>query len=73
MVITIDEVESLSCLDPDPSRPKPRERMGDLIAQSSGDDMIEYTAGSRMGRSVRLNSQHFGLILEEMRIPLVIA
>ncbi|MCH7800900.1 MAG: alkaline phosphatase family protein [Chloroflexi bacterium] len=72
ILITVDEAESLKLFGPGPLSPKTRERMGDLIAISSGDDMIEYNAARGVGKSVQLNSHHSGLTPEEMEIPLVI-
>jgi hypothetical protein len=73
IIITVDEAESLELFGPGQLSPMTRERMGDLIAISSGADMIEYNAARGVGKSVQLNSHHSGLTPEEMRIPLVIA
>ena len=72
ILITVDEAESLELFGPGTLSPKTRERMGDLIAISSGVDMIEYNPSRGVGKSVQLNSHHSGLTQEEMRIPLVI-
>lgn len=72
IMITVDEAESLELFGPGTLSPKTRERMGDLIAISSGSDMIEYNAARGVGKSVQLNSHHSGLTPAEMRIPLVI-
>ncbi len=72
IIITVDEAESLELFGPGQLSPMARERMGDLIAISSGADMIEYNAARGVGKTVQLNSHHSGLTPEEMRIPLVI-
>jgi hypothetical protein len=72
IIISVDEAESLELFGPGQLAPTTRERMGDLIAISSGVDMIEYNPARGVGKSVQLNSHHSGLSPEEMRIPLVI-
>ncbi|HJO82814.1 MAG: hypothetical protein QGG34_04065 [SAR202 cluster bacterium] len=72
-VISVDEAEQLELFGPGPLSPVTKERMGDLIAISSGAHMIEYNAARGSARGVLLNCHHSGLTADEMRIPLVIA
>ena len=72
-LISVDEAEDLELFGPGPLAPATKDRMGDLIAISSGAHMIEYNAARGSARSVLLNGHHSGLTPDEMKIPLVIA
>ncbi|HLZ09369.1 MAG TPA: alkaline phosphatase family protein [Chloroflexota bacterium] len=71
-VITIAEAEQLRLFGPDPIALNVRDRFGDLVMISSGEDMIEYAPGGHVGHRVDLNSFHSGLSPDEMRVPLIV-
>lgn len=73
LLITMDEAEEIGLFGPGPYLPETRRRMGDLIAISTGADVIEYRPRGRTGRVVHEAAQHSGLSPEEMTIPLIIA
>ena len=73
MLVSLDEAEHLRLFGPDPLSPQTRERMGDLIAISTGPDVIEYRPPGVAGRIAGEVSHHSGLTPSEMRVPLIIA
>lgn len=67
-LLTIDEIDELRLLGPDPLAPETRRRLGDFMAVSATADAIGY----KKPDDVMLGF-HGGLLPEEMRIPLIIA
>jgi hypothetical protein len=72
ILITTDEAECLELFGPGKLSPLARSRMGDMIAISTGLDVIEYRSAGGAGRIITETSQHSGLTPQEMRVPLVI-
>ena len=71
-LISVDEAETLELFGPGRLSAPTRERIGDLVAISSGPDIIEYVAGSGTGHLASMASHHSGLTPQEMHIPLVV-
>lgn len=72
ILVTIDEAVNLDLFGPVAPTDQTRERLGDLMAVSSGADVLEYNAARGAGRMVQLNAHHSGLSPQEMLIPLVV-
>ena len=66
-LLTIDEVDELRLLGPEPLAPETRRRMGDFMAISATPDAINYKPDEPM------LGYHGGLLPDEMRIPLIVA
>jgi hypothetical protein len=66
-LLTIDEIEALRLLGPDPLSPETRRRLGDFMAISATPDAILHRPDSPMV------GFHGGLLADEMRIPLIVA
>jgi hypothetical protein len=73
VILTLDEAESLELFGPGEISPTTRSRMGDLVAISTGPEVIEYRTAGSEGRIALEASQHSGLAPSEMLVPLVIA
>ncbi len=73
LLISIQEAEDLELFGPGLISPAVRERMGDVIAISTGCDVVAYGPDSRMWSIMDEKSQHSGLSRSEMRVPLVVA
>ena len=71
-LITADEAEALELFGPGRLSGTTRDRIGDLVAISSGPDMIEYVARGGTGRLAAMVGHHSGLTPQEMHIPLVV-
>jgi hypothetical protein len=66
-LLTIDEVDELRLLGPEPLAPETRRRLGDFMAISATADAIVYKPDDAM------LGYHGGLLPDEMRIPLILA
>lgn len=77
LAITLEEAEALELLGPGAIPQPARERLGDLIVISAGDDVVDYRdSGSAERVASRVSprvSHHSGLSPEEMLVPLVVA
>ena len=73
LLITVDEAEDLELFGPEPISDLTRSRLGDMIAISKGQDVIEYEPAGATGRVMMEESHHSGLTPSEMRVPLVLA
>lgn len=73
MVVDMDDAIAVELFGPDPPTPEARERLGDLVVISAGEDILEFNASRGSGRMLQLNGHHSGLSPDEMMIPLVIA
>ncbi len=65
-LLTIDEVEELRLLGPQPLAAETRRRMGDFMAISATPDTVNYKPDKPM------LGYHGGLLPEEVRIPLIV-
>jgi Type I phosphodiesterase / nucleotide pyrophosphatase len=70
-LLSIDEVEDLRLLGPDPLSPTTRRRVGAFLAVSPGPDVIELALPD--GTAPPIRGYHAGLTPAEMRIPLILA
>lgn len=66
-LLTIDEIDTLRLLGPDPLAPETRRRLGDFMAISATDDAISFKPDEPM------LGYHGGLQPDEMRVPLILA
>lgn len=66
-LLTIDEVDALRLLGPDPLAAETRRRLGEFMAISATADVIVYKPDNA------LLGFHAGLLPDEMRIPLIVA
>ena len=73
MVLTVDEAEEISLFGPGKLAAHTKARLGDMMALSIGQDVIEYRATRGGSRMMSEASHHSGLTPAEMRIPLIIA
>ena len=73
VVLTIDEAEEISLFGPGKLAAHTKARLGDMMALSIGQDVIEYRATRGGSRMMSEASHHSGLTPAEMRIPLIIA
>lgn len=73
LLISVQEAEDLELFGPGLISPAVRERMGDVIAISSGHDVAAYEPDIRMWSIMNEKSQHSGLSRSEMQVPLVVA
>ncbi len=73
IVVDVDDALRLGLYGPDEPTDEAGKRLGDLIAISSGANVLEYNTGRGPGRMVQLNSHHSGLSPQEMKIPLIVA
>lgn len=73
LLVTIEEAEHVELFGPGRLSPTTRARVGDLIAISTGPDVIEYGPAGGVGRVMSQASQHSGLSPPEMQVPLVVA
>ena len=72
-LLTPDEIEALELLGPGALAPETKRRLGDLVAISVGDDILEFRArGMPSDRRLAWPSHHSGLTAAEMRVPLLI-
>jgi len=65
-LLTIDEVDELRLLGPEPLAAETRRRLGDFMAVSATSDAISYKPDEPM------LGYHGGLLSDEMRIPLIV-
>ncbi len=65
-LLTIDEVDELRLLGPDPLAAETRRRLGDFMAVSATADAISYKPDAVM------LGHHGGLTPDEMRVPLIV-
>ncbi len=72
LVITVDEAQELQLFGPGPIPAPIRERFGDLMAISAGEDVVDYYSGRGIHRVMAGASHHSGLTPSEMRVPLVV-
>jgi len=73
LVLGTDQVEALELLGPGHILEPARSRVGDLIAISSGTDVISYNPSGGVGKMMSQRSHHSGLTPDEMLVPLVTA
>ena len=71
-LISTDEAERTQLFGPGELAPETRQRLGDVMAISSGADILDYHQGGGLGRMASLPSHHSGLTPAEMRVPLVV-
>ncbi len=71
-LISTDEAEHTQLFGPGELTPETRRRVGDVMAISSGVDILDYHQGGGLGRMASLPSHHSGLTPVEMRVPLVV-
>lgn len=72
LLIPIADVEALELLGPGPLSSLTRSRAGDLMAISTGLDVVEYAPIGTTGRVMASIAHHSGLTPEELRVPLVV-
>ncbi len=72
-VLGVEEALQMGLFGPGTASPEARVRMGDVLALSLGEDVIEYRGGNGSGHLASHAAHHSGLSPQEMRIPLVIA
>ena len=72
LLITIEETESLELFGPGRISATARSRMGNLIAISTGADVLAYHFPTKTKQPSPKISHHSGLTPDEMRIPLVV-
>ncbi len=72
MVVDLEDAIKVQLFGPTEPTSEARERLGDLVAISSGADVLEYNASRGSGRMLKLNGHHSGLSPDEMLIPLII-
>ena len=73
MVVDMEDAIKIQLFGPTEPTAETRERLGDLVVVSSGEDVLEYNASRGSGRMLKLNGHHSGLTPDEMLIPLIIA
>lgn len=72
-LLTPDELESLQLLGPGEMAAETKQRLGDIVAISLGDDTLEFRSrGARPEPRLAWPSHHSGLTAAEMRVPLLI-
>jgi hypothetical protein len=71
-LLTLEEVDELRLLAPDPLAEAVRARVGTHVAIARGHAGIEFCEPGRH-RAMRFVSMHGGLTADEMRVPLVLA
>ncbi|MCY4651680.1 MAG: alkaline phosphatase family protein [Dehalococcoidia bacterium] len=72
MVVDMEDAIKIQLFGPTEPTEETRERLGDLVVVSSGEDVLEYNASRGSGRMLKLNGHHSGLTPDEMLIPLII-
>jgi len=72
-VITFDEAHELRLFGPGAYPGAARARIGDLIAISKGEDVVEYPGADGSGNMLAQIAHHSGLHPDEMLIPLIVA
>jgi hypothetical protein len=72
LLLTIDEAESIELFGPGRLSAATRARLGDVMAISSGADVIEYVPAGSIDRVLSIASHHSGLTPAEMRVPLIV-
>ena len=72
MVVDMEDAIKIQLFGPTEPTAETRERLGDLVVVSSGEDVLEYNASRGSGRMLQLNGHHSGLTPDEMLIPLII-
>ena len=73
LAITVEEAEGLELFGPGAIQQPARERLGDLIVISAGDDVVDYRDSGSAERVASRVSHHSGLSPDEMLVPLVVA
>jgi hypothetical protein len=73
LVLPVEEGLQLGLMGPGAVSPVTRARLGDIMAISTGPDVVEYREAEGTGSIAFHAAHHSGLTPEEMRIPLVVA
>ena len=72
LFLTAVEAVAEGLFGPPPASEAMIERMGDLVAISTGRDVVEYLPSGGAANMLRQSSYHSGLTPAEMRVPLIV-